>query len=50
MDLQLIGPFLTYYDKNLNKEGMHQAKSLKIVSPVPSFMMCYVSSLDILRK
>lgn len=39
--------FSNNYKKNLNKEEMHQAKRLGIISPVFSFMMCDVSSLVI---
>lgn len=39
--------FSNNYKKNLNKEEMHQAKSLGIISPVFSFMTCDMSSLVI---
>lgn len=42
-----LSHFLNIYNKNLEKEGMHQAKSLGIIFPVSSFMMCYVNSLVI---
>lgn len=39
--------FSNIYNKNLNKEGMHQTESLGIISPVSSFTMWDVNSLVI---